>query len=151
VRRAGALAELAVLPAKHIELVQSTWKTVLLIENEAARLFYARLFELDPDLRQLFKAGDLREQGLKLTAMITAAVNGLNRLDTIVPAVQALGRRHANYGVTDAHYETVAAALVWTLDQGLGDSFTPEVREAWVGVYGILAKTMKEAAALAEA
>jgi hemoglobin-like flavoprotein len=128
-------------------LVQSTWKRILPIENEAARLFYDRLFDLDPDLRRLFRTEDLREQGLKLTAMITAAVNGLGRLDTLVPAVQSLGRRHAGYGVTDSHYDTVAAALVWTLEQGLGDTFTPEVRDAWVGVYQLLAKTMKDAAA----
>ncbi len=128
-------------------MVQSTWKRILPIENEAARLFYDRLFDLDPDLRRLFRTEDLREQGLKLTAMITAAVNGLGRLDTLVPAVQSLGRRHAGYGVTDSHYDTVAAALVWTLEQGLGDTFTPEVRDAWVGVYQLLAKTMKDAAA----
>ena len=137
--------------ATQIELVQSTWNTVRLIENEVARLFYDRLFELDPQLRQLFKAGDLREQGLKLTTMITTAVNGLKRLDAIVPAVQALGRRHANYGVANSHYDTVASALMWTLEQGLGDSFTPEVRDAWIGVYDLLANTMKEAAAVAEA
>lgn len=133
--------------ATQIDLVQSTWKTVLLIENEVARVFYDRLFDLDPDLKRMFPAGDLREQGLKLTGMITAAVNGLRRLDALVPAVQALGRRHAGYGVTDSHYDTVASALVWTLEQGLGDTFTPEVRDAWIGVYSLLAKTMKEAAA----
>lgn len=137
--------------ARQIELVQSTWKTILPIENEAARLFYDRLFELDPQLKRLFRTEDLRAQGLKLTAMITAAVNGLKRLDAIVPAVQALGRRHAGYGVIDSHYDTVASALVWTLEQGLGDNFTPEVRDAWISVYNLLAKTMKDAAATVDA
>ena len=132
--------------ATQIELVQSTWKTVLPIENEVARMFYDRLFELDPDLRKLFRTEDLREQGRKLTAMITTAVNGLNRLDAIVPAVQALGRRHADYGVTNSHYDTVAEALLWTLERGLGDNFTHAVRDAWIGVYGLLANTMKAAA-----
>jgi hemoglobin-like flavoprotein len=91
----------------------------------------------------------MKEQGRKLMAMISFAVNGLTRLEQIVPGVQALGRRHAGYGVRDEHYATVAAALLWTLEQGLGDSFTREVREAWVAAYGVLANTMKDAARLA--
>jgi hemoglobin-like flavoprotein len=79
--------------------------------------------------------------------MISVAVAGLTRLDTIVPAVQDLGRRHVGYGVKDKHYDTVATALVFTLEKGLGDAFTPEVKEAWVTTYGVLAKTMKDAAA----
>ena len=132
--------------AAQIALVQSTWKQVLPIENEVARLFYGRLFELDPALRSLFRSTDLRDQGRKLTGMITTAVNGLTRLDSIVPAVQELGRRHAGYGVRASHYDTVAGALLWTLEQGLGESFTPEVRHAWISVYGLLSRTMKDAA-----
>ena len=78
-----------------------------------------------------------------------AAVRRLDRLEEIVPAVKQLGARHVQYGVKDEHYDTVAAALVWTLEQGLGPDFTPEVKEAWVAVYGVLAATMKEAAASA--
>jgi hemoglobin-like flavoprotein len=137
-----------VVSPTQIQLVQTTWKKLLPIQNEAARLFYDKLFALDPSAQALFKSGDLREQGRKLTAMITTAVNGLNRLDTIVPAVRELGRRHAGYGVTDAHYHTVGTALIWTLEQGLGDDFTPEVQAAWVDVYTLLADTMKQAAAL---
>lgn len=133
--------------AEQIALVQDTWRQVLPIENEVARLFYGRLFDLDPRLTALFRSTDLREQGRKLTSMISVAVNGLSRLESIVPAVWNLGHRHAEYGVTDAHYETVAAALLWTLEQGLGEAFTPEVRDAWIEAYGILAATMKEAAA----
>lgn len=131
---------------QQIALVQSTWSKVLPIQDQAARLFYDKLFEMDPSLRPLFK-GDMAEQGRKLMAMINTAVNGLNRLSEIVPAVQALGRRHVGYGVKEAHYETVGAALLWTLEQGLGSSFTPEVRQAWAGAYGLLAGVMKEAAA----
>ena len=131
-----------------IQLVQTTWDKLLPIQNEAARLFYDRLFELAPSTIALFRSGDMREQGRKLTAMITVAVKGLNRLDTIVPAVRELGRRHAGYGVTEAHYRTVGAALIWTLEQGLGDDFTPEVQAAWVDVYTLLADTMKQAAAV---
>lgn len=133
---------------KQIELVQTSWKKVLPIADTAAELFYGKLFALDPSLKPLFK-GDIKEQGRKLMAMISVAVTGLTRIETIVPAVQDLGWRHVNYGVKDKHYDTVASALVWTLAQGLGEGFTPEVKEAWVSAYGVLAKTMKDAAATA--
>jgi hemoglobin-like flavoprotein len=109
-------------------------------------LFYGRLFELDPSLPLLFR-GDMREQGRKLMQMLTVAVRGLDRLETIVPAVQALGRRHVAYGLTEAHFATVGAALLWTLEQGLGSAFTPEVADAWASVYGVLATTMQGAMA----
>lgn len=131
---------------KQIELVQSTWKKVLPIADTAAEMFYARLFALDPAVKTLFK-GDMKAQGRKLMSLISTAVNGLTRLDSIVPAVQDLGRRHVTYGVKDAHYDTVGAALIWTLEQGLGDAFTTEVKTAWATAYGVLAKTMKDAAA----
>ncbi|BAU49458.1 hemin receptor [Sulfurifustis variabilis] len=126
-------------------LVQATFTQVAPIADQAAALFYRRLFELDPSLKALFR-GDMREQGAKLMRMIAMAVNGLDRMSELVPVVQDLGRRHVAYGVTAAHYETVGAALLWTLGQGLGPSFTPEVREAWGAVYGVLAQTMIDAA-----
>src|SRR5918911_3774759 len=127
-------------------LVQQSFALVVPIAEPAAELFYGRLFELDPSLRLLFR-GDMREQGRKLMQMLTVAVRGLDRLETIVPAVQALGRRHVAYGVTEAHFATVGAALLWTLEQGLGSAFTPEVADAWASVYGVLATTMKDAMA----
>ena len=133
---------------QQIELVQKSWKQVLPISDTAAGLFYKELFRLDPALQSLFR-GDMKEQGRKLIAMISVAVHGLSRLETIVPAVQDLGRRHARYGVKPQHYETVAAALLWTLGKGLGDTFTPEVKGAWTETYAVLAKTMKQAAAAA--
>jgi hemoglobin-like flavoprotein len=129
-------------------LVQQSFTQVVPIADAAAELFYGRLFELDPSLRQLF-GGDMREQGRRLMQMITVTVRGLDRIETIVPAVQALGRRHAAYGVTNEHFETVAAALLWALEQGLGSAFTPEVAEAWASVYALLATTMKDAMATA--
>jgi len=131
---------------EEISLVQGTWQKVVPIRDTAADLFYGKLFELDPSLRPLFK-GDIKEQGRKLMTMISTAVNGLTRLEQLVPAVQDLGRRHAGYGVTDAHYGTVATALIWTLEQGLGPVFTPDVKTAWVKTYTVLAKTMQDAAA----
>lgn len=133
---------------KEIELVQHSWTRVQPIAEAAAQMFYDRLFTLDPSLRSLFR-GDMKEQGRKLMAMIAFAVKGLTRLEQIVPGVQALGRRHAGYGVKDGHYATVAAALLWTLEQGLGEAFTAEVREAWTAAYVLLANTMKDASRLA--
>ena len=133
---------------KQIELVQASWNKVTPIADTAAELFYGKLFSLDPALKPLFK-GDMKAQGRKLMGMIGTAVGGLSQLEAIVPAVQDLGRRHGKYGVKDQDYDTVATALIWTLGQGLGESFTPQVKDAWVAAYGILAKTMKDAAATA--
>jgi Hemoglobin-like flavoprotein len=128
------------------ELVQTSWEKVIPIADTAAELFYGRLFELDPSLRSLFTS-DIKEQGKKLMTMITTAVRALDNLPALVPAVQALGRRHGGYGVKDEHYATVATALLWTLEKGLGPDFTPETKDAWVVVYTILADTMKAASA----
>jgi hemoglobin-like flavoprotein len=135
---------------EEVSLVQESWKKVVPIKDAAAELFYGKLFELDPNLRGLFK-GDMNEQGRKLMAMIGAAINGLTRLDELVPTVQNLGRRHATYGVKAGDYNTVANALLWTLEKGLGPAFTPPIRTAWVKAYGVLAETMQAAAAAAAA
>jgi hemoglobin-like flavoprotein len=128
------------LTARQVELVQSTFKQVAPISDVAAELFYGRLFELDPSLRALFH-NDMKTQGRALMGMLNVAVHGLNRLDTIAPAVEDLGHRHEGYGVATKDYQTVGEALLWTLEKGLGDSFTPEVKEAWAETYGILATT----------
>jgi hemoglobin-like flavoprotein len=129
-------------------LVRDSFAKVVPIAEPAAAMFYARLFDLDPSLKPLFK-GDMPEQGRKLMAMIGTAVANLDKLETIVPAVQALGRRHAGYGVPAESYDTVGAALLWTLGQGLGDAFTPAVEAAWTEAYTVLATVMKDAAAAA--
>ena len=126
-------------------LVQSSFAKVAPIADQAADLFYDRLFTLDPSLRPLFKP-DMREQKRALMGMLAVAVAGLDRLEALVPAVRQLGARHAGYGVKDEHYATVGSALIWTLEQGLGDDFTPETRDAWLAVYTVLAETMKDAA-----
>jgi len=130
---------------KQVELVQTTWAKCIPIADQAAALFYGRLFELDPNLRPLFKT-DIKEQGKKLMQMITAAVRGLSDVPKLIPVVQDLGRRHVGYGVKDEHYATVGTALLWTLEKGLGADFTPEVKEAWTTTYTVLADTMKNAA-----
>jgi len=128
-----------------VELVQGSWKVVVSIKEQAAGLFYGKLFELDPALRPLFK-GDMTEQGAKLMSMLNTVITGLTRLDAIVPAAQALAKRHAGYGVKPRDYDTVGAALIWTLQQGLGPAFTPEVQGAWTRTYGVLSSTMIAAA-----
>lgn len=134
---------------EQVKMVQDTFELVKPISDAAAEMFYAKLFELDPELKPLFQASDMKTQGNKLMTMIGTAVAGLSNLESIVSAVEDLGRRHVGYGVLDSHYDTVGAALLWTLEQGLGDAFTPEVKDAWATVYGILANTMKSAAAKA--
>jgi len=129
-------------------LVQQSFTQVLPISEQAAALFYSRLFQLDPSLRPLFR-GDLKDQGKKLMQMLGFCVGKLNVIDEIVPAVKELGRRHAGYGVSDDAYQTVGAALLWTLEQGLGPAFTPDVKTAWTAVYGVLAATMQAGAAAA--
>jgi len=126
-------------------LVRYSFAKVVPIAPQAAAIFYDRLFVLDPSLKLLFK-GDMIEQGRLLMAMIGTAVDNLDKLETIVPAVQDLGRRHATYDVQSAHYDTVASALLWTLGQGLGNAFTPPVEAAWTEAYTILATVMRDAA-----
>lgn len=126
-------------------LVRDSFARIAPIAPKAAALFYGRLFVLDPSLKDLFK-GDMTEQGHKLMAIIGTAVAKLGELDTIISAVQDLGRRHLTYGVQPRHYETVGAALLWALEQGLGDAFTQPVKTAWTEAYTILSSVMKEAA-----
>jgi len=148
-----AAAEVSAEPAagptpEQVALVQESFEKVAPIAETAAELFYNRLFELDPSVKPLFK-GDMTEQGKKLMSMIATAVKGLDNPDKLLPAVQQLGRNHVGYGVVDAHYDTVGAALLWTLEQGLGEAFTRDVKDAWMAVYTLLASVMKDAAAQA--
>ena len=131
---------------EQVDLVQRSWRSVLPVGGTAAELFYGKLFSLDPSIENLFK-DDMREQGRNLTAMISVAVGSLSRPERIMLAVQQLGRRHAVYGVEQRHYELVGVALLWMLDQVLGEAFTPEVREAWTEVYALLSNTMQGACA----
>ncbi|MFO1186691.1 MAG: globin family protein [Alphaproteobacteria bacterium] len=130
--------------------VQRTFSLVVPIKDKAAEIFYGRLFDLDPSLAKLFK-GDMKEQGKKLMSTLATVVAGLSSPKSILPAVEALGRKHVGYGVEDRHYDTVGAALLWTLGQGLGKAFTAEVKEAWTAAYTLLAGVMKEGAKKARA
>jgi hemoglobin-like flavoprotein len=136
---------------RQVELIRASWTEVEPIQDVAATLFYDRLFELDPLLRRLFRRTDMAAQKKVLMQTLAVVVRSLDRLDHLVPAVEALGRRHAGYGVRATHYETVGDALLWTLGQGLGDGFTPELRDAWAEAYGVLAAVMIGASDLEEA
>ena len=129
-----------------VSLVQDSWAKVVPIADQAADFFYGKLFEIDSSLKALFPE-DMTEQKKKLLQTLAVCVNGLNDLGEIVPAVQALGKRHVDYNVKPEQYETVGAALLWTLEQGLGDAWNADVAEAWAEVYGVLSTTMKDAAA----
>ena len=131
---------------QHITLVQTSFARVRPIAATVARLFYHRLFELDPSLQRLFH-DDMPAQGRKLMTMLGFIVAGLHHPEVIVPTIQDLGRCHAAYGVQEAHYATVGMALLWTLRQGLGAQFTPTVEAAWAEAYSWLADTMQAAAA----
>ena len=133
------------LTPEQLTLVQSSWAKVVPIAGTAADLFYGKLFELDPALRPLFP-DEMADQKKKLMTMISFAVEGLTNLEELVPKVQDLGRRHATYfEVTPPMYDTVGAALLDTLEKGLGDSWDEEHKEAWALVYGVLSKTMIDA------
>ena len=128
-----------------IGIVRETFALVAPRADEAAKLFYKRLFELDPSLRPMFR-GDMDEQAKKLMQMLGAAVRLLDRPDALVPVLEDLGRRHVGYAVIDEHYEPVGAALLSMLKEMLGPNFTPEAQEAWTTLYGVVATTMKRAA-----
>ena len=134
------------MDSKQIDLVQKTFAMVKPIAPAAAELFYQRLFQLDPSLRGLFR-GEMAKQGQMLMSMIGAAVSGLRNLEQLAPVVRQLGARHVGYGVRDEHYATVGSALLWTLEKGLAEEFTPEVRDAWAAAYGLLADVMQMGAA----
>jgi|SRR4051812_31551280 hemoglobin-like flavoprotein len=126
-------------------LVKDTWQKVVPIADTAARLFYDRLFEIDATTASLFKATNMTQQRQKLIQALTVVVQGVDHLDALVPTLADLGRRHASYGVSNAHYDSVGAALLWTLEQRLGSAWTPQMRSAWSRAYFLLADVMRGA------
>jgi hemoglobin-like flavoprotein len=124
-----------------VKLVQESFAKVAPISETAAVLFYDRLFEIAPKVRSMFPT-DLTEQRRKLMATLAVVVNGLGNLPSVLPAASALAKRHVSYGAKAEHYPVVGAALLWTLQKGLGDGWTPEVAEAWTAAYGTLSGFM---------
>lgn len=130
--------------AEQIALVRKTFEKVEPIAQETGDLFYNRLFEIDPGIRPLFK-GDIKKQALMLMTVIGLAVRGLDRPESIADSIRSLGARHYSYGVTPPDYNTFGAALIWALEQSMGDDFTPEVKAAWVEAFAVLSQAMKDA------
>jgi hemoglobin-like flavoprotein len=131
--------------ATDVRLVRATFDLIVPISGVAADMFYERLFYMAPSLRRMFPA-DMRDQKRKLMVMIATAVQSLTDLETLMPQLMELGARHATYGVKDSHYKAVGDALIWTLERGLADAFTPEVERAWLRVYLLIAATMQAGA-----
>jgi nitric oxide dioxygenase len=130
---------------EQIQLVRLSFVKVMDIKAAAGRLFYDRLFSIAPEVRPMFK-GDIGAQADKLMETLGVAISALKNPAALSPILTQLAKRHAGYGVRDEHYDKVGEALLWTLEQGLGDAFTPEVKKAWAELYGVVASTMKSAA-----
>ena len=124
-----------------VQLVQQSFSKVAPIADQAAVLFYDRLFETAPQVKAMFPA-DLTEQRKKLMATLAVVVNGLGDLTSILPAASALAKRHVTYGARAEHYPVVGAALLWTLEKGLGEGWTPAIADAWIAAYGTLSGFM---------
>jgi hemoglobin-like flavoprotein len=124
-----------------VSLVQDSFAKVAPISEQAAVLFYDRLFEVAPAVKPMFPA-DLSEQRKKLMGTLAVVVNGLGNLESVLPAASALAKRHVDYGARPEHYPVVGSALLWTLEKGLGEAFTPEVAAAWTAAYGTLSGFM---------
>lgn len=132
---------------QQIQLIRSSFEPLKPLAATVAEAFYAQLFNRDPALRALFRGDDMAAQGERLMQMLAAAIELLDRPASLEPVLLKLGQRHAGYGVAEAHYASVGAALLDTLAAGLGHGFTPEVREAWTAMYGHVARTMQRGAA----
>jgi hemoglobin-like flavoprotein len=126
---------------EQIKAIQESFARVVPISEQAAALFYSRLFEIAPALKPLFR-GDMTDQGRKLMATLGVVVNGLADLESVLPAASALAKRHVDYGVEAADYQPVGAALLWTLERGLGEQWTPQLATAWTEAYTILSGFM---------
>lgn len=153
-RKGGGVVALAfdtdhMLSEREIQLVVASFNKVTPIADDAAALFYHRLFKLDPELRPLFNS-NMEEQGRKLMQTLSLAVGALKKLEALEPVLVEMGKRHLQYGVKAEHYETVGSALLWTLEQGLAEDFTGEVRAAWLKVYEVVSSTMQRCYVQAE-
>jgi nitric oxide dioxygenase len=129
------------MDSKQIKLVQDSFAKVAPISEQAAVIFYDRLFEVAPSVKAMFPA-DMTGQRKKLMATLAVVVNGLSNLQSILPAASALARRHVGYGAKPEHYPVVGGALLWTLEKGLGEAWTPEIAAAWTAAYGTLSGYM---------
>lgn len=133
------------LTRDQIAAIQASFVRVVPIRTMAAEIFYTRLFAIAPHTRPLFQ-GDLKQQGDKLMTTLGVVVAGLDDLEALLPAARDLAARHVTYGVTPSDYEPVGQALLYTLEKGLGDHWTPELKAAWAAAYATVSEAMVEAA-----
>ena len=133
------------LTQERTQVLKNTWAMVTPIGETAATLFYTRLFEIDPTTRTLFEGVNMPAQRQKLLTALDKTVNGLDCPEQLLPELESLGRRHAGYGVVDSHYDSVGAALLWTLEQGLGSAWTQETQQAWADAYALISNVMRNA------
>ena len=135
------------LTAEQVNIIRDTWRSIGPISNMVPQIFYDRLFEIDPSTKPLFTKTNMPGQHVKLMEALELVAENANDLDSLTPALEDLGRRHVRYGVEDKHYDSVGAALMWTLERGFGAAFTHEVRQAWLLAYQFVSGTMRQAAA----
>jgi hemoglobin-like flavoprotein len=143
--RAHFTGEPQMTPAQK-DILEATWQQIVPIADQAATMFYNRLFEIDPALRPMFAGTDMAAQRRKLVEALSLVLGTLDDLEALVPVLEELGRRHVAYGVTEAHYGMVGEALLWTLEQGLADAWSPAAANAWALAYGFVAGTMQRGA-----
>jgi hemoglobin-like flavoprotein len=124
-----------------VKAIQESFTKVVPISEQAAALFYGRRFEIAPSVKPLFR-GDMKEQGRKLMGTLAVVVNGLSNLESVLPAASALAKRHVDYGVKADDYAPVGAALLWTLEKGLGEHWTPDLAAAWGAAYTVVSGFM---------
>ncbi|WP_084029941.1 globin family protein [Bradyrhizobium sp. LMTR 3] len=122
-------------------MVQESFAKVAPISEQAAIIFYDRLFEVAPTVKAMFPV-DMKEQRKKLVTTLAVVVNGLGNLESVLPAASALAKRHVSYGAKAEHYPVVGGALLWTLEKGLGAAWTPDVAAAWTAAYTTLSGYM---------
>lgn len=139
------------MTANQVRLIRSTWHSIGPIARMVPQIFYDRLFEIDPSTKALFSNTDMPDQHMKLLDALDLVADHADDLESLIPALEGLGRRHVRYGVLDKHYDSVGSALLWTLERSFGLAFTHDVREAWTLAYGFIAGTMRRAAATQEA
>lgn len=131
---------------EQIDKLRKSWADVVPIADDASQLFYDRLFQIDASTAELFGRTDMAKQRRKLVSALGLVVENADRLDVIIPALKDLGRRHVRYGVEDHHYDSVGSALLWTLEEGLGEAFSEDVRAAWTVAYALVSGVMRDAA-----
>lgn len=130
------------MDTEQVELVRSSFARIRPVSEVFSSIFYRKLFEVVPETRRMFTS-DLRTQNDLFMEALSFAIASLDRMEEALPTLQPLGARHKNYGATEKHYDGMLFALLWTLEKGLGDAFTPAVRVAWINAYRTITAAMQ--------